>query len=177
MSKDREFVLSGRALAGGRYHYKQCGLDNVYLLNGFTWETVDGERAVTVSNIDGLRKAIGRSLVLEQKTLSPKELRFLRREMGLTQEELGQKLRLSGQQVARWEKGECEIGGAAEALLRIRYVVSMLPEHDTAAMDRLATILQELVLKLDLLNTADEVASAPHVFRETPSGWEMARAA
>ena len=44
---------------GEPLHYKQCGLDDVYLLNGFTRETINGEEYVTIEDLDGLWKAPG----------------------------------------------------------------------------------------------------------------------
>jgi hypothetical protein len=52
-------------------HYTACGLDNVYLLNGFKRETIDGEEYVTVEDLDGLWKAIGLHLVTTRKALAP----------------------------------------------------------------------------------------------------------
>jgi putative transcriptional regulator len=46
-----------------RYHYRECGLDNIYLLNGF--DPVETPRGVSVQIRDreGLHLAIGRCLV------------------------------------------------------------------------------------------------------------------
>jgi transcriptional regulator with XRE-family HTH domain len=44
--------------------------------------------------------------------------------MDLTQAELGAKLRVSDQTVARWEKGETPIPGRADGMLRIPFLAS-----------------------------------------------------
>ena len=46
-----------------------------------------------VEDLDGLWKAIGLHLITERKVLAPKELRFLREHMDMTQAELAAKLR------------------------------------------------------------------------------------
>jgi hypothetical protein len=62
-------------------HYTACGLDNVYLRNGFKRETIDGEEYVSIEDLDGLWKAIGLHLVTTRKALTPKEIKFLRQQM------------------------------------------------------------------------------------------------
>jgi DNA-binding transcriptional regulator YiaG len=126
-------------------HYKACGLDDVYLVNGFTREQIDGEYAVTIEDLDGLWKAIGLALVKGRKALAPKEVRYLRHHMDLTQAELSAKLRVSDQTVARWEKGETPIPGPADVLLRVLFLASdcVQPEGGRA-LDHLSKMLEEL---------------------------------
>ncbi len=113
----------GHAAEGQLYHYTRCGLPNVYLLNGFDAESDEiGERFVSVKDVAGLHHAIGLHLVSNRKSLSPAEIRFLRRTMDLTQSELGRKLGQSDQTVARWEKGKTEIPGPADRLLRLMFL-------------------------------------------------------
>src|SRR5208282_6938889 len=68
--------------------YLGCGLDNIWLASGYHKETVDGEMVITVRDLDGLHKAIGRFLVKRKKLFNGKEIRFLRQQMDLTQSEL-----------------------------------------------------------------------------------------
>lgn len=75
-------TLRGHEPASEPLHYTACGLDDVYLVNGFTREQIDGEDAITIEDLDGLWKAIGLALV-RRKTLAPKEARFLRHHMDL----------------------------------------------------------------------------------------------
>ncbi len=120
-------------------HYKACGLDDVYLVNGFTREIVDGEEYVTVADLDGLWKIIGMHLVTTKKILAPKEIRFLRDHMDMTQAALGALLRVTDQTVARWEKGETKlIPGPADFMLRVLYLASPIAQPQGAEM------LQEL---------------------------------
>src|SRR5690349_8978096 len=104
MSKREHFKIGDREHAPKPYHYTECGLSNIYLLNGFTLDEYDGEQYVSVENLDGLWKAIGLDIVTGRKLISGKEVRFLRGQMDLTQSELGALLRVDDQTVARWEK-------------------------------------------------------------------------
>lgn len=112
------------------FHYKRCGLDNIYLLNGFEIDFEDGERFVSVLDVEGLHRAIGVHLVNNRKILSPNEIRFLRKAINLTQTELGRMIGQSGQQVARWEKGENKLPGPADRLMRLMFLFSVLSEED-----------------------------------------------
>jgi DNA-binding transcriptional regulator YiaG len=133
---------------GAPFHYKRCGLDNIYLTNGFEEEfDEDGERYVSILDVDDLHKAIGVHLVTYRKTLAPKEIRFLRRTLDLTQAEMGRLIDQSAQQIARWEKGESNISGPADRLLRLMFVGSLIDEGD------------DLILPLEFLNRLDELDS------------------
>lgn len=150
--------------------YRGCGLDGVYLLNGYKTEHHDGEEHVSVSDIDGLHMAIGRHLVAHRKGLSPKEIRFLRNTMGLTQAEMAARLGNNSQSVARWEKGECEIPGTAEKLLRALFLATLGRVEDLVALKDL------LERRLDDLDSMDETKTAPAQF-ELFDKWEERNAA
>lgn len=110
-------------MADGKLHYTQCGLNNVYLLDGYTIK--QGKRGTTVHIIDqkGLHSVIGESLIRQRSGLNGRELRFLRNEMGLSQPCLARLLGESEQSVARREKrpdGTKKIGGQ-ERMLRYLY--------------------------------------------------------
>lgn len=131
------FYLIGEKVRAKPYRYYACGLEGIYLLNGYSVEEHDGEQHVTVTNIDGLHQAIGRHLVMNRKALSPKEIRFLRNTLDLTQAELAERLGNTSQSVARWEKGECEVPGAAEKLLRVIFLVSIMSEEGFQTLRKL----------------------------------------
>ncbi|WP_166934189.1 helix-turn-helix domain-containing protein [Rhizomicrobium electricum] len=161
----REFFQDGKEIQAEPLHYTTCGLDDVYLLSGFTRKSTPYGDGVTISNIDGLHRAIGLSLIVDRKALSPKELRFLRKELDMTQADLGRALRLSDQQVARWEKGECAITGPAEVAMRLLFAVELVPARKRGAfMANLVKALNELALK-------DETRPNKLVFTETDMGW------
>lgn len=116
------------------FHYRRSGLDNIYLLNGFEAEWEDGERYVTVLDVDGLHQAIGLHLVTNRKILAPKEIKFLRKTLNLTQAEMGRLIGQSDQQIARWEKGENNINGPADRLLRLMFAYSIFQSAEAAEL-------------------------------------------
>lgn len=101
------------------YQYKACGLDNVWLVNGFTREMTPYGQSVRLEDEQGLLKALARSIATDKQSMDRKELLFLRKSLGLSQLNLAQLLGCSDQTVARWEKGKTEIDPAAERLIRL----------------------------------------------------------
>lgn len=112
----------GKDEARQPYHYTECGLDEVYLVGGYQVHDTEYGRGVSVKDVDGLHRAIGLWLADDKKALNGKEVRFLRKELELTQAQLGDLLGASSQSVARWEKDETDMPGAAELLLRVIFV-------------------------------------------------------
>jgi len=148
---NESFFLSGEEVEATPYHYKEGGLDGIYLLNGFAVEEHDGEEHVSIVDVPGLHKAIGRHIVLNRKALAPREIRFLRKSMDLTQAELADKLGCNSQSVARWEKGEVSIPGAPEKLLRIVFLCTVITQEE-------AQQLRKIILeRMDELDELDEL--------------------
>lgn len=147
-----------------RYHYRECGLDNIYLLNGFDYVETPRGRSVHIKDLDGLHRAIGMMLVSEKKNLSGKEFRFLRHELNQTQQTLADILGVNVQALARWEKGRTKapIDGPAQRLLRLLYAEQ-------------AKGNQEIIQALRTLADLDEQLSEDEeemAFEDTEEGWQ-----
>ena len=106
------------AKAKKRYRYRESGLDNVWLVNGFHARTTSYGEAIAIEDIEGLYNAIARSLVEKAGTLGGKEIRFLRKHLGLSQRTLGAVLGSNEETVSNWERGKSEIPPGADRLLR-----------------------------------------------------------
>lgn len=101
------------------YHYRESGLQNVWLRNGYRIVGTPYGEAIEIEKVEQLHRAIARA-VQARPRLSGKEFRFLRCEMDLSQEALAQMIGNSAQSVALWEKGR----GApkwADRLMRALY--------------------------------------------------------
>ncbi len=102
-----------------RYHYTECGLDNV-IIEGVDFVIDDnGDEVICIPAINKLHRAIAESIIRRPSAMSGKELRFLRTEMGMTQAQLAKLLHRDAQSIARWEKGEVELDGNAETVVRL----------------------------------------------------------
>ena len=89
-----------------KYHYTECGLDDVYLRNGFEYVDTDYGRAVSVRNAEELHLIIAGHIVSSTSDITGPQCRFLRVQMNLSQRELAKLFGLTDQAVAKWEKGE-----------------------------------------------------------------------
>ncbi len=141
MTDERKFGLDGEEHNPEPLHYTQCGLDDVYLVNGFSREETDYGPATSIHNVDGLHRVIGLHIVSHKKTLSAKEMKFLRRQMNFTQLELGNAMGITDQTIARYEKDEAPVSGPVNKLIRIIYAYHLLPpEAQREVLDRLAEL-------------------------------------
>lgn len=129
--RGKAFIHKGCELAAEPFHYTQCGLDDVFLLSGFTLEDTAYGKAFSIKNMEGLHDAIALWIITERETFSGKEVRFLRKQMDLTQEQLGEMIEVGDQMVARYEKGTSTIPDAPAMLLRMNYLASVLPDNET----------------------------------------------
>lgn len=145
---------------GVMYHYTESGLRNVWLANGYKVRNVAGEAAVAVHDLDQLHQAIGRSLARKPK-LTGTEVRFLRKEMGISQKRLADMLGSTEQTVSLWERhGRMPVG--YDRLMRAFYLEFLDGNVKLREMvDRLVDLDRPL---------REEKA----VFEDTDTGWKMA---
>lgn len=120
------------------YHYLGCGLQNVYLQNGYELKQSPYGESVVIHDLEGLHDALGQMIVSSTVTLSGEEFRFLRIELELSQGTLGELLGCDEQSVARWEKGKSKVNAPAERLLRRLY------EDTKMGAKKLAPLLKTL---------------------------------
>jgi len=165
------FYCGTEAPADLPYHYQECGLDNVYLMNGYTIEEVDGEEFVSINSVDELWKAIGLNLVTNKKLLSHKEIRFLRGQMDKTQAEVASFLRVDDQTVARWEKGKVTLSGTADVAFRMLFLMA------DVAQPQGAEILVSWMDTIKKLIEKDAPVSDNVIFEQNESDhrWERAK--
>lgn len=145
------------------YHYTECGLANIHLLNGFKFRKTARGESISIHDIDGLHRAIGLYLVTAQKELSGQEVRFLRHEMLMSQNTLAKLLGVSEQAVHRWEKEKTLMPRPSEFLLRLLY-----REHVNNQNGKIALTLKEIA------NLEDEASGKPLLFKDTSKGWRAA---
>lgn len=145
------------------YHYTECGLDDIYLVNGY--EIIDTEygKAVSINDIDGLHRAIGLFLISFKKDFKGEEIRFLRHEMLMSQGTLACLLGVGEQTIRRWENNKINIPKPSESLLRLLYREKINNWHGT----KISEILKKIA------NLEDQI-SDKIVFQDTKKGWEAA---
>lgn len=140
------------------YHYTESGLPNVYLVNGFTVETLDGEEYTSIDDMNGLHKTIANAIIDSPKPLTHQEFRFLRIEMNVSQKTLGTRFGVTEQTIARYEKGESSIPRTTDAALRSLYMESQQKNNpvsyflDLLADTEAQAAAQSIQLKLEEVN-------------------------
>jgi putative transcriptional regulator len=143
------------------FHYTASGLDDVYLLSGYERYETEYGSGISISDVDGLHMAIARNIVLHKKAINGKEIRFLRKQMKLSQEELGDLMGVSSQSVARWEKGEVDIPGPAELSMRAFYI-----SHEGGKIDLVELAKTVRAMAADAANRQE--------FEDTDGVWKLA---
>jgi DNA-binding transcriptional regulator YiaG len=152
------FAVEGRPHEAEPLHYTQCGLPDVWLLNGFRRRATPYGDAVSVENIDGLHRTIALYLVQRKADLTGCQVRFLRKRLDKTQGELAALLRLDAQTVARWEKDQTTIPGPADLCLRL-----LVLEEETGD-----SAIGQLAEQIAALNSE---RASQLLFEETNEGW------
>ena len=143
-------------------HYTSCGLQNIWLRNGFTvLKTVYGE-ATSIHDQEGLHKAIGLYLVNNKPKLTGSELRFLRKELDLSQAHLALLLGVSEPSIRGWENNRSKVTAPAEKMLRAMYAAKLNGrENINALLERLSQMNRD-------------INSSKIELEETASGWRQA---
>ncbi len=101
--------------------YTSCGLQNIWLKNGYTVIETDYGNATSIHNIEGLHAAIGLHIINNKPRLSGAEVRFFRKELDLSQIHLSQLLGVSDVSVRGWENHRTKITKPADKILRILF--------------------------------------------------------
>ena len=120
------------------YQYKQSGLDNVWLADGYKIINTPYGEAVQFEDANSLDLAIANALIHQKEPLTGKEFRFLRQQIGMSQNDVATFMHVDAQSVARWEKGQTSLPFANEAIMR--FIYSSYQEKDAKIYPILETM-------------------------------------
>ena len=144
-------------------HYISCGLDNIWLVNGYGVIETPYGKATAIHNIEGLHKAIGLFLVNNKPQLDGSEIRFLRKELDLSQVNLADLLGVSESSIRSWEHNRAKVSIPAEKMIRLLYEEKVNGNKG----------INELLERISQLNR-DIYQSKKILLEETNSGWKKA---
>jgi DNA-binding transcriptional regulator YiaG len=102
------------------YHYTESGLKNIWLKNGYVVKNTPYGEAVSIQDVEGLHKLIGTIIARRPKLTGP-ELRFLRKEMGMSQKGLADFVGTSEQTVSLWER-RGTVPKSSDRLIKLAYL-------------------------------------------------------
>lgn len=120
-----------------KHHYTECGLHNVYIHGLQIVVDDEGDEIISIQAVNQLHSVIALGIVSHKHGISCDELRFLRTEMGYTQAELATLVHHDKQSVGRWERGEFDMDGSSEAIIR-RLAIEKLDLDLSSGIDELS---------------------------------------
>jgi len=148
----------GRSL----FPYEGCGLDWVFLANGFSVHETPYGRAIAVQDADSLHELVLREIITSPHPIRGQELRFIRSMLDLSQEGMGKIIGVRRLQVTRMEVSRKKpISPSADRAVRMFFA---LQRHDRVLADRV----------LELLNEFDDQQHEQMAFVPSGHGWARA---
>ena len=130
------------------YHYKMCGLDNIYLKGeGVIIGAGKYGATVSIANMEQLHALIATDIATSTLALKGKELRFLRVQLDLSQVQFASLIESTKQNIGRYERDEIEGGIPGSVQMAARMLYLAYTKHpdiakvvaDLAELDRCAT--------------------------------------
>lgn len=141
------------------HHYRECGLDNVWIEGGFEIiKAPGGEDAISITDLNGLHRCIADCLLEKPGLLSGAEFRFLRTELDLSQTSMAALCGRQERTVRDWETRDDAVEEPANTIIRFVYKQRNDPSVKFEEMSKQIKRIQELdkelhELKLELKNT------------------------
>ena len=139
------------------YHYTECGLENVWLSNGYRVKETAYGMAVSVEDVDGLHAVLASHLIQKRGRLTGKEFRFLRLVLRMSQDGLAKMLGVQEQSVSLWERTG-KVPKSNDMVLR------MLAQEKVAGHCGVADMI-------DRINTVERLLSQQIVASERGHKW------
>lgn len=143
------------SLSQESHHYRESGLDNVYLMNTDIYRCDKcNEKVVSFPVMPELNRLIGRELLKKNSLLNGKEIRFLRKNMGLRAQQLKNMMGVDNATLSRWEHGTQNISPTNDRLIRIIYanimgipndqIKNLIEDHfkDISVIENMAPLYQ-----------------------------------
>jgi len=152
------------------YHYTECGLDNIYLLNGYEEiKHSDGTEAIYIQDIHDLHNAIALFILTKSGSLSGEEIKFIRHSMDLSQKRLAKLLGVDYQTVLRWEKNRIPIQKTADHLLKALFLAYINKEESKAIYEKINEISD-----LDSKEIEEKRKEMEFIFDKQSLDWKIA---
>lgn len=143
------------------FRYIDCGLSNIWLMNGYQHKNTGNKKNTEINDVAGLHRLIAHSIITRRSPLISSEMRFLRHEINLSRQSLAMKLGVEVAFITHWECSDRRLPRVADVNMRILYATTRLTGSDTS-------------LSIHLLADLDYHPSPePLVFKYTEEGWKL----
>lgn len=147
----------------GVHEYVMAGLPYPVVLVGVPIERCPecGEEVVTIPDPEELHRLLALNIVEADRPILAEEVRFLRKWLSKSAEDMATLMGVDLKTLSRWENGKQKMGKVAERLLRLLLHQKLAPEAVTFAEDVFPML-------------HDEGAAAPVHFSTSADGWNRA---
>lgn len=139
------------------HHYTTCGLENVWLQNGYVEKVTAYGKAVAVVDADELHNTLALWLTNKPGRLTGKELRFLRTQLCLSQSSLATMMGATEQSVSLWERTG-KVPKSNDALVRMIVLEKLEGDGKVSEV-------------IDRINTVDRLVNQQIVARARLHKW------
>lgn len=120
-----------------------------------------GEEMVTISDAEGLHRLLALNIVEADRSILPQEIRFLRKLIDKSADDMADLMGVDAKTLSRWENGKQKVGTVAERLLRLLIHHKLAPEA--------ATFAEDVFPRLH-----EEGEARPVTFNASDGGWSQA---
>jgi putative zinc finger/helix-turn-helix YgiT family protein len=128
------------------YHYSISGLSNVYLKDiefNLCSNPECGETEVGITNMLELNEIIAHDVATKKAKLLPEEIRFLRKQLGLSGADFARVLAVAPETVSRWENGSLQMKEMSEKFIRFLILARTAPLRKYDELDDVAKRLSK----------------------------------
>jgi DNA-binding transcriptional regulator YiaG len=109
------------------HHYMESGLENVWLTGLTVYVCPEGHELLAIPAMAKLHRAIALAIISRSERLTPAEVKYLRKYLGLSNHDFAKVMGISETHASRWASG-AGMGASAENLLRILVLRGFKPE-------------------------------------------------
>lgn len=129
------------------FHFVDSGLENVFLVGIRYFKDEDGTTTAEIPAAKQLMRLLARNLLFSSGTLTGKEIRFLRKRLGMKAGDFAKVLGLEAETLSRIENEKQSLSEQVDKLTRMSYLLLC---HDPALAEdakRLMDLVQSAVEK------------------------------
>lgn len=124
------------------FHYTQCGLDYVYLLDGVEWEKNEYGEFYCIHQMDKLHQFIAHQIITSSRPLRGQEAFFIRKQLTFSQSCLAKMMGVTRDTIAKAEaKREENVSPMMDRLLRFIYTMD---RKDKKSLSVVAGLLDDI---------------------------------
>ena len=129
----------------GLYRYTESGLPNVFLADIKVIECAEcGVVSPVIPSILKLHATIAEAIAMKPSTLTGAEMRFLRKQLGLSAVQWSSYMKMDKASVSRLENGHNPIGRQTDALIRLLYFRLLEEKENRHISENIADLIAEV---------------------------------